>query len=398
MSLYEQLELTIASTRDEIKRSYKRLAMIHHPDRGGNEEKFKKISQAYETLSDDNKRREYDTRTKSSNTRDCNEFIQNSFGRGFPFFNFSNFPGSEPFPENKMINIQQNIELTLNESYNGCTKEISITFTKNCSCYNICQYCKGKGKIQQMFRQGPFIQMVEKICKACIGKGYSVKSDCDECDEIGKYEKTVQFKITFHPKTIYDKISIPLIEKKCFSTCRSKKDGSGTEDLGSSTEDLGSSTVKDKKIGEVTLLVKIKVEKPFQLDKNNLIYNTEIDFVDSLCGKDICIPHPAGDLNINTYNEFGVIIPGSGSDFQGSEYKIKDLGFKLEGNEVSSNPGPGPGNRNKVALSEASPDPGPGTSLGFLYINFKINYQNISGSGYKKYTEEEREQIRKLLI
>jgi DnaJ family protein A protein 2 len=60
MSLYEELELTETCTKDEIKKSYRRLAMLHHPDKGGNEEKFKKISSAYETLFDDNKRRDYD--------------------------------------------------------------------------------------------------------------------------------------------------------------------------------------------------------------------------------------------------------------------------------------------------------------------------------------------------
>ena len=54
-NLYDILSVNETATQDEIKKSYRKLAMEHHPDKGGSEEKFKKISEAYETLSDENK-------------------------------------------------------------------------------------------------------------------------------------------------------------------------------------------------------------------------------------------------------------------------------------------------------------------------------------------------------
>ena len=58
-NFYEILGVTESATQDEIKKAYRKLAVEHHPDKGGNEETFKKISQAYDTLGDDEKRRQY---------------------------------------------------------------------------------------------------------------------------------------------------------------------------------------------------------------------------------------------------------------------------------------------------------------------------------------------------
>jgi len=121
---YEELELSVRCTKDEIKKSFKRLAMIHHPDKGGNEEKFKKISQAYETLSDDQKRKEYDSRGQSQPTF---ENFRNSFGNGFDFMNqFFNIrinPGHGP-GKRKLENINITLDFELKEAYLGCEKFI----------------------------------------------------------------------------------------------------------------------------------------------------------------------------------------------------------------------------------------------------------------------------------
>ena len=61
MNLYEELELTLLCTEEDIKKQYRRLANIHHPDKGGNEEKFKRLKLAYEILSDPQRRKHYDT-------------------------------------------------------------------------------------------------------------------------------------------------------------------------------------------------------------------------------------------------------------------------------------------------------------------------------------------------
>jgi DnaJ-class molecular chaperone len=335
MSLYEELELTETCTKDEIKKSYRRLAMLHHPDKGGNEEKFKKISSAYETLFDDNKRRDYDNSKKSTNFGSFNNMddILKSFGRGFPFFKIN--PGNKTH-QNK-VSINYDLELELREVYLGCVKDIVITYNTNCSCYTICPYCRGQGKTQNMIRQGPFVQMYEKICDVCIGKGYSVKANCEECDEIGKYEKTSKLKITFHPKIMCKKIIVPLSREQ----------------------------VKNEI--EVIINVKIKKDLLFEVKESgsgsiNLIYKTEIDFVDSICGKDITIPHPKENITLNTYEKFGIIE-------QDKQYIIPNMGFRFE-----------------TGIEEDNEE------IGELIIIFKINYSK------KQYTQEDREQLRKLLM
>ena len=59
-NFYEVLGVTENATQDEIKKAYRKKAVEHHPDKGGSEDEFKKISQAYDTIGDENKRREYD--------------------------------------------------------------------------------------------------------------------------------------------------------------------------------------------------------------------------------------------------------------------------------------------------------------------------------------------------
>ena len=60
-NFYQTLGVNENATQDEIKKAYRKLAVEHHPDKGGNEDTFKKISEAYDTIGDDNKRRQYDS-------------------------------------------------------------------------------------------------------------------------------------------------------------------------------------------------------------------------------------------------------------------------------------------------------------------------------------------------
>ena len=64
-SLYKTLEITDNATEAEIKKAYRKLAVEHHPDKGGDENKFKKISEAYDTIGDENKRNQYDNQKRN---------------------------------------------------------------------------------------------------------------------------------------------------------------------------------------------------------------------------------------------------------------------------------------------------------------------------------------------
>jgi DnaJ-class molecular chaperone len=75
MSLYEKLGVSKEASKDDIKKAFRKLSLEHHPDKGGDEEKFKEISNAYDVLSDDDKRKNYDL-TGSSSEQPPNHFQQ----------------------------------------------------------------------------------------------------------------------------------------------------------------------------------------------------------------------------------------------------------------------------------------------------------------------------------
>lgn len=134
MDYYKTLGVGRNATSDEIKKAYRSLAMKHHPDRGGDEKKFKEISEAYDVLSDPKKKEIFDL------GGDPNNMNQNSFNQGFqqgPFefrfgsnnfddiFGFANVFGQRPMRKNKSLNI--NVNITLEDVLEG--KELNAEIT-----------------------------------------------------------------------------------------------------------------------------------------------------------------------------------------------------------------------------------------------------------------------------
>lgn len=120
MTLYETLEVTQSATADEIKISYRRLAKVHHPDKGGDEELFKSINNAYSILSDVNKRRDYDNKITPKGNPFTNQNPFSGFG-GNPFE--GNFRG---FNRNFNTPTEVNIYITLEESYKGTSRVVEF--------------------------------------------------------------------------------------------------------------------------------------------------------------------------------------------------------------------------------------------------------------------------------
>jgi molecular chaperone DnaJ len=209
---YQILGVTKSATDDEIKKAYRKLAHQYHPDKkGGDEAKFKEINEAYQTLSDRNKRAQYDR------FGGADPFA--GFGGGGAGFDWSNMEGAtadmgdlgdifETFFEGlgvrpkrptyrKGSDLEIAIELSLEESFHGLIKELRIKTLVGCdSCkgkggdpeagYKQCTVCQGRGEVREEQRTffGSFSQV--KACTACLGFGQIPNKICSTCKGAGR--------------------------------------------------------------------------------------------------------------------------------------------------------------------------------------------------------------------
>jgi molecular chaperone DnaJ len=194
---YELLELSKNDknlSKDEfkskLKSNYKKLCKIHHPDKGGDENAFKEVNEAYEVLSDNDKKQKYD--------QFGHEGQQNQQRNPFGGFDFNGFQQS---PERFGYNMSLNIRLTLEEIYTGVKKTYKYSRHDSCdSCgghggtdIDNCGSCNGSGVITRVL-QTPIGMMQQSMpCPTCSGLGTTYKVQCGKCS--GSGTKTIEEKI-----------------------------------------------------------------------------------------------------------------------------------------------------------------------------------------------------------
>lgn len=214
LDYYEILGVSKNADDREIKKSYKRLAMRFHPDRNPGdisaESKFKEIKEAYEVLSNPEKRSVYDqyghsifeqsgmsgSASATSGGSDFSDIFGDVFG--------DIFGSSRRQRSARGSDLRYDIELTLEEAVRGVVKEICIptllicnqclgSGARNSSSIITCATCRGQGQIQM--RQGFF--SVQQTCPSCRGNGKIIKDSCNKCRGNGRIEgrKTLSVKI-----------------------------------------------------------------------------------------------------------------------------------------------------------------------------------------------------------
>ncbi len=219
---YEVLGVPRNASQEEIKKAYRRLAMQYHPDRNPGdkeaEEKFKEAAEAYEVLSDPEKRRRYDQfghagmqGTDFREYTDIND-IFNAFrdifsGTGFGGSIFDDFFGGSTSTRARRSGAAQRgsdlrvkIKLTLEEIATGVSKKIKIKRYKKCSScsgtgaesgsgYRTCPVCNGTGEIRQVSRSvfGQFVNIT--TCNNCGGEGRIISNPCKICGGEGRVQE-----------------------------------------------------------------------------------------------------------------------------------------------------------------------------------------------------------------
>mmetsp|Transcript_86301 Transcript_86301/g.244385 ORF Transcript_86301/g.244385 Transcript_86301/m.244385 type:complete len:523 (+) Transcript_86301:110-1678(+) len=170
---YKTLEVDKSASDADIKKAYRKLAVKHHPDKGGDQEKFKEITRAYEVLSDSEKRAKYD--------RFGEEGLEDGGGGGDASDIFDAFfgggggrrGGGGGRRRQKTKDVVQPLKVTLEQLYNGTTKKMAITrqVIDKKKGVKECRSCDGQGMRVEVIRMGPMIQQMQSPCGACGGQG-----------------------------------------------------------------------------------------------------------------------------------------------------------------------------------------------------------------------------------
>jgi molecular chaperone DnaJ len=207
MSYYNILGVDKKASSTDIKSAYRKLCKIHHPDKGGDETKFKEISEAYDILSDDQKRMQYDRYGSTSNNNNQNRYQSHGFDMNDIFNNFGDIFGNrqQAKPHIRGGDLRVKLEVTLEEVLKGSERKVKYNRQKSCntcsgkggSDLKTCINCNGSGH-KKITQQTPFGIMQQVIsCNTCNGTGKMVINHCKSCNGNGTKleEEIVEIKL-----------------------------------------------------------------------------------------------------------------------------------------------------------------------------------------------------------
>jgi molecular chaperone DnaJ len=299
---YEVLGISRSASKEEIKNSYRKLALQYHPDRNkspGAEEKFKEISEAYAVLSDDEKRKRYDTyghvgaeevfRGSEANFDEIfkdmgfggfRDIFEQIFGGRGGFGNVGNDPFGFGFSfgggRRKGRDIIYDVELSLEEVLKGRKDEIELPKLEKCSnCGGTgsapgtkprkCTVCNGQGQTRRIYSQNRFSTFVSlEPCRTCQGQGEIIDKPCAVCSGSGKFKKNKKLKLEI-PAGVEDGMTLQL-----------RGEGEPSE---------------NGPAGDLLIRVHIRPHSIFErLEDGNLLYNLNLKFTDLTLGTEIKVP------------------------------------------------------------------------------------------------------------
>ncbi len=322
MDLYKTLEIDKNATQEEIKKAYRRLSKKYHPDVNKDpnaESKFKDISNAYEVLSDANKKSNYDNYGSTNGNPFGNG--QGFGGHGFDMQDifsqfgdiFGNRGGGRPQRRQaKGSDLRIKVVLNIDEILKGCTKKLK--YKRNIKCepcggkggsdVKDCLTCNGQGH-RIVVQNTPFGQMrTETTCPDCRGTGKIVRNQCNHCHGDGTQLK----------EQVVD-VEIPV----------------GVSTGMQLTMQGFGNFVRDGIAGDLQILVEEAQDFSYKREGNNIIVEKTISVIDAICGAHIKVETPHGDipLYIEPGTEHGKTTRIGGKGIPDIHYGLGDLYVKI---------------------------------------------------------------------
>lgn len=277
---YNILGVSKNATQDEIKKAYRKKALKYHPDKNPDdkksEEMFKKVGEAYDVLSDSDKRSNYDNYGSSKNPfGNGNPFSGDPFDQGDPFDIFSEMFGRGRRSRRgggikRGTDLRVNLTLSLNDVLNGINKKIKIKREVLCNTCNgnggsnprTCMKCKGNGRVRKSVSTVLGTQVVESLCDNCNGDGTINTKKCNSCGSMG-----VEIK-----EEVID-IEIP----------KGVEDGMALEMRGKGNE------IKNGNNGNLVIIISVEGDSKFERRGSDILLNKDISVMDAILGSDINI-------------------------------------------------------------------------------------------------------------